>query len=165
MATAPHSSGAARGLFLTRLLVCVMLVVGVLVLLAPLCGDGMSLAMPATSAGSPHYAAAMAHGAQPMTAERGSSCDTPFTASPVRWWCSPDAGCAAFAVGVTDAPPPSDAVLLACMAVLVAILGAALGLRRPWPPQTNPPTTTVGLGAFVRLSRRPVLVELCVSRT
>ncbi|MFN2495115.1 MAG: hypothetical protein ABR608_04295 [Pseudonocardiaceae bacterium] len=161
MATAPHSSGAARGLFLARLLVCLVLAAGVLVLLVPLCGDGMPLLTPADS---PRYAVATADDTRPVVAERGSSCDGPVMAFPALW-CGPTEGSATFAVGVAGAPAPSDAALLACMAVLVAILGAVLGLRRPWSSRASPPPSPVGPGAFTCLSRRPVLAELCVLRT
>ena len=132
MATVPHSSGAARGLFLAPLLVCLVLAVGVLAL-APLCGDGMSLALPAASADSHKYAAATADGAQPTTAEPRSE---------------------------------SDALLMACVVILVAVLVAVLGLRRPWLSRaTTPPPSPAGAKVVPGLRRPPLLAELCVLRT
>lgn len=140
-------------MLLARLFVCLLLAAGVLTLLAPLCADGMAIAMPA---------AAKANDTQPMIADHGSSCDAPMMGFSALH-CGPSDGSAALvAAGVTT---ESDAALMVCIVILVAILVTVLGLRRPWWSRAAPPPSQAGPGALARSLRGPVLVELCVLRT
>ncbi|MBW0108063.1 hypothetical protein I4I84_04830 [Pseudonocardia sp. KRD-182] len=140
---------------------------GLLVLIVPLCGDGMS-AMPShavddlacVSGGSPAALSVPAMGG-------GSGCALGVDPAV-------DPGVGPLASGVPsplmadlDRSAPGSGVLFACVAFLIAVLAAGLWWRRTWSVSSLPVQRDVVIGE--RIVARAVpglsLAELCVLRT
>ena len=151
---------AARRFF-TRLVTAVAVLAGLLVLIAPLCGDGM--VMPAAGVGSTIDSIGSAHDQGPMVGVSVSSCD------PMVELAASSSHCVSDAVGRSwppvESPVPGGA-LLACIGFVIAILAVVLALLPPPMRRADlvqraaqPPRL------LVQPARRPALAELCVLRT
>lgn len=135
-------------------------VAGLAVLIAPLCADGMAMAMTADShTGSIRAVADVG----PMPAAGGSACETMTVVLPggVR--------CGTGTVGLSASPVgplvPAGA-LLACIGFVIAILAVVLALRPPWPGRAHVIRTAAQAQRLpVRPARPPSPAELCVLRT
>ncbi|QJY47831.1 hypothetical protein [Pseudonocardia broussonetiae] len=156
---------AVRGSF-ARLVTLIAVVAGLLVLIVPLCGDGMS-AMPS-------------HAVDGVACVSGGSPSTSMLSAPAMdRTCavvSPavDMGVGPSAAGVStslvadlDRSAPGSGMLLACVAFLIAVLAAGLRWRRPWSAssfrvQRDP---VIGGRIVARVVPGLTLAELCVLRT
>lgn len=145
----------ATGRFCARLVAVVAVVAGLVVLIAPLCGDGMVM-MPVAGVGS-------AHDQGQVAAIGGSTCHAMVPPVDTETGCGPDTG--SWLSPPVESPVPGG-VLLACIGLVIAILAVVLGVlpgrttgvalvRRSWGP--GPPV--------VRRTRPATLAELCVLRT
>jgi peptidoglycan/LPS O-acetylase OafA/YrhL len=154
---------AARG-HLARLVAVLAVLAGLVLLHSPHCTDGMT-AMPhlAASVGSGTSTAAASCGSSATMTEPGSQPAT--TADQLAAVC-PAAGVGAVAAGSSHGSDGMGGLLATCLAFIVAVLAALLGVR--------PSRQQIGLVA--RLSdyatriravvpRAPSLAELCVLRT
>jgi hypothetical protein len=154
---------AARG-HLARLVAVLAVLAGLVLLHSPHCTDGMTT--------MPHLAASVGSGTATAAASCGSSAtmteagNQPATMAARPAAVCPAAGVGAVAVGSSHGSDGVGGLLATCLAFIVAVLAALLGVRPFW--------RQVGLVA--RLSdcatriravvpRAPSLAELCVLRT
>ncbi|OZM76558.1 hypothetical protein CFP66_40340 [Pseudonocardia sp. MH-G8] len=153
---------ARRGL-LARLVTLVAVVAGLVVLIAPLCSDGMSMTM----AHATHASAADSIGAsqdpEPVHPSVGYSCPAGVAELDV---VQCGAGTTSPSSSAAGSPIPGG-TLLACVAFAIAVLAVAFGLR----PPCSVRAVVLWRAAeerrrlLGRPTRRPALVELCVLRT
>ncbi len=155
-------AGAVRAL-LARLITVVAVIAGLVVLVVPLCGAGMS-ATPVRDVSSTSAQFGVPQVSWPMLATSSSVCPG-VGVDPVVEQCGSGSSTllrAAFGSSI----PGSSGVLLACLAFLVAVLAAALGLRAPRSGRVTRPRTSVARKSYLsRPARRLTLAELCVLRT
>jgi hypothetical protein len=158
----PDQTDAARR-FISRFVSVAAVVAGLLVLIAPLCGDGMAM-MPSIGIASTTDSIGPVHHEGPTAASSTSPCDPMIVGA-----ASSRAHCASDATGRWSVPFESSVpsgVLLACVGFVIAILAAALALR---PPQSRRPHAiqrAVEPPTFLLCpARPPTLAELCVLRT
>jgi hypothetical protein len=150
------------GRVLARVVTVAAVVAGLVVLIVPLCSDGMSM-MPVAADVSATNPIGEPHDPGSMLASSGDSC-APGAADPAVAWCGPGA-MSLFSSSSGSSSPGVG--LLVCVAFAIAVLALAFGLQRPWSARAG----LVRRAAEARLrlrgcpARRPALVELCVLRT
>ncbi len=138
---------------------------GLLVLIVPLCGDGM----PAMPSHATVDLACVSGGIQSAQAMGGG-----YTCSRVGVDPAVDSGVGPLASGVRsplvadlDGSAPGSGVLFACIAFLIAVLAAGRWWRRVWAAASFPVQRDPVIGS--RIVARPVpgltLAELCLLRT
>ncbi|MBW0120902.1 hypothetical protein [Pseudonocardia oceani] len=164
----PAWTHAVRG-SLARLVTAVAVAVGLLVLIVPLCGDGMP-AMPSHAvedvacipSGSPSASlSAPAMGG-------GNACVGVGVDPAVESGEGPLAsGVPSPLMADLDRSAPGPGVLFACVAFLIAVLAAGLWWRRPWSASSFPVRHDPVIGARIVARAVPglTLAELCVLRT
>lgn len=153
---------------LARLVTVVAVAAGLLVLIVPLCGDGMA-AMPSHAVEN----VACVSGGDPSAAVSapavggGNACVGVGVDPPV------DSGVGPLASGVPSPPvagldrsTPGSGVLFACIAFLIVVLAAGLRWRRPWSSSfLRRRDPVIGARIVARAVPGPSLAELCVLRT
>lgn len=151
-----------RRALVTRWAVLTLAVAALALLLVPLCTDEMSTgAMLASGSTAEAAAAGHPHTAMPILAPP-TECAAPVS-EPV-----PACAAAAAHAPATGLPAPGvDQIVLACVAVLVAVLVAALGHRAPrgWFGVAMPSAPRLGWTRLGLPAPRPELARLCVLRT
>lgn len=140
---------------IVRLLAVATILAAMLLMLVPLCGDGMfagmSIAPVATATDTPS----------------GSSPDVLMAAQPVGPVADSRSG-ETDASGMAGMPgQPGDALLAACLAVFAAVVVTVLGLVRPRPARMSAELGTSSRWpvVFGRPPKCPALADLCVLRT
>ncbi len=153
---------------LARLVTVIAVAAGLLVLIVPLCGDGMSV-MPThaidgvacvTSEGPSVAMSAAAMGGCSASIEVGVDPAVDSAGEPLA------SGVPMLLPADLDLPTPGTGVLFACVAFLIAVLATMLWSRRSW---AAPFTVARGPEFRERFIARPVpglaMAELCVLRT
>lgn len=154
--------GQGRG-FLARLFAVAAVVAALMVMLVPLCGDGMLAGTPmapvVASTGDP--ASGPRHDVQPLLPMAGGPCATVVGSSAHN--CGSDVHAA---TGAAVPDQPGGALLAACLAIFAAVLVMAFGLWRPRPIRVAAPSVSLRWPVVYGCpARRPSLAELCVLRT
>lgn len=156
----PDHAGAARKCT-ARLVVVVGVVAGLVVLIAPLCGSGMSMA-PVGDAGSVAGSIGAAKDQGPMAATGGSYCDAMALMDLHGGHCGPEAGSV---LGSPFEPAMPGGAFLVCIVIVIAVLPMLLALWPRWLMHRDLIRPAEPVRLLVHSVRQPSLAELCVLRT
>ena len=157
VARSDHAEAVRK--FVTRLVAVVVVVAGLIVLIAPLCDDGMSMvSVGDTGSVSASFGAAQDHG---RILADSSYCDV-MVVGPAVAHCGP--GTASLLSSPLGGPMPAGAILV-CIVIVMAILPVLFAFRPRWLIRTGLIRPAERMRLVVRAARQPLLAELCVLRT